>query len=259
MPYLFYLSDLIDLHQCGVRRYVRRGNICSRTAMRRCLRLLEVLKASASAREMPMLGFSRWQLFKGLAAIVCIIGIVSFALIYFIPAPPSKVVMATAFKGASFEYYGKQYRDIFARSNVKLELRETAGGVENVALLQDPNSGVQIAFVTGGVSDGKHAPGILSLGTVYNQPYWLFYSSTEPLDRLSQLKGKRIAVGPDGSGTRLSAEKILGKGGRQFRNGYAVAVHWIGRGQGSERQESRCCVDYWLAGCDGCQILLGKS
>ena len=121
--------------------------------------------------------------------------------------------MATAFKGASFEYYGQQYRDIFARSNVKLELRETAGGVENVALLQDPKSGVQIAFVTGGVSDGKHAPGILSLGTVYNQPYWIFYSSTESLDRLSQLKGKRIAVGPEGSGTRLSAEKILGKGG----------------------------------------------
>jgi TRAP-type uncharacterized transport system substrate-binding protein len=121
--------------------------------------------------------------------------------------------MATAFKGASFEYYGRQYRDIFARSSVKLELLETAGSVENVALLQDPKSGVQITFVTGGVSDGKHAPGILSLGTVYNQPYWIFYSSTEPLDRLSQLKGKRIAVGPEGSGTRLSAEKILGKGG----------------------------------------------
>ena len=157
---------------------------------------------------------SGWSgLFKGLVAVLFIVSIVSLALVYFIPAPPSKVVMATAFKGASFEYYGRQYRDIFARSNVKLELRETAGGVENVALLQDPKSGVQIAFVTGGVSDGKHAPGILSLGTVYNQPYWIFYSSTKPLDRLSQLKGKRIAVGPEGSGTRLSAEKILGKGG----------------------------------------------
>jgi TRAP-type uncharacterized transport system substrate-binding protein len=121
--------------------------------------------------------------------------------------------MATAFKGASFEYYGRQYRDIFARSNVKLELLETAGSVENIALLQDPKSGVQMTFVTGGVSDGKHSPGVLSLGTVYNQPYWIFYSSTELLDRLSQLKGKRIAVGPEGSGTRLSAEKILGKGG----------------------------------------------
>jgi TRAP-type uncharacterized transport system substrate-binding protein len=147
------------------------------------------------------------------AAIVGTVVIVSLALIYFIPAPPSKVVMATAFKGASFDYYGRQYREIFARYNVDLELRETAGAVENVKLLQDPKSGVQIAFVTGGVSDAKHAPDVLSLGTVYSQPFWIFYSSNEPLDRLAQLKGKRIAVGPVGSATRYTAEQILGKGG----------------------------------------------
>jgi TRAP-type uncharacterized transport system substrate-binding protein len=162
-----------------------------------------------------MLGFSRWQLFKALATIVCIVGIVSLVLIYFIPAPPSKVTMATAFKGASFDYYGRQYQEIFARSNVE---RETAGAVENVKLLQDPKFGVQIAFVTGGVSDGKHAPGLLSLGTVYNQPFWIFYSSNEPFDRLSQLKGKRIAVGPVGSGTRYAAEQVLGKGGVNSEN-----------------------------------------
>jgi TRAP-type uncharacterized transport system substrate-binding protein len=139
------------------------------------------------------------------------VGIVSFALIYFFPAPPSKVVMATAFKGSSFEYFGKQYREKFARSNVELELRETAGAVENLAFLQDPKSGIQIAFVTGGVSEGKPAPGVLSLGTVYNQPYWIFYSSTETLDRLSQLKGKRIAAGPAGSGPDAQPNRFLAK------------------------------------------------
>jgi TRAP-type uncharacterized transport system substrate-binding protein len=153
----------------------------------------------------------RWC--RGLAAAACVLGAISLALVYFIPAPPAKVVMATAFKGASFEYYGRQYREIFARYHVDLELRETSGAVENVRLLQDANSGVQIAFVTGGVSDGKRAPGLLSLGTVYNQPFWIFYTGTERLEKLSQLKGKRIAIGPVGSGTRLSGEKILGKGG----------------------------------------------
>ena len=160
-----------------------------------------------------MLGYSRWQLFKGLAAAVAIVGIVSLVLIYFFPAPPSKVTMATAFKGSSFEYYGRQYREIFARSNVDLELRASSGAVENIQLLQDPRSGVQISLMLSGISDGKHAPGLLSLGTVYTNPYWIFYSSNERLDRLSQLKGKRIAIGPEGSGTRASAEQILGKGG----------------------------------------------
>lgn len=76
-----------------------------------------------------MLGYSSWQLFKGLAAAVGIVSIVSLLLIYFFPAPPSKVTMATAFKGSSFEYYGHQYREIFARSNVDLELRATSGAV----------------------------------------------------------------------------------------------------------------------------------
>ncbi|MGB9261316.1 MAG: TAXI family TRAP transporter solute-binding subunit, partial [Pseudolabrys sp.] len=100
-----------------------------------------------------------------------------------------------------------------AKSSRAITLRETAGAVENVKLLQDPKSDVQIAFTTGGVSDAKRAPDVLSLGTVYTQPFWIFYSSNEPLDRLAQLKGKRIAVGPVGSATRFTAEQILGKGG----------------------------------------------
>jgi TRAP transporter TAXI family solute receptor len=160
-----------------------------------------------------MLGYSRWQLFKGLAAAVGVVSIVSLALIYFLPSPPSKVVMATAFKGSAPEYYGRRYREIFARSNIELELRETGGVVENLKLLQDPQSDVQIAFMVAGVSDGKHAPGLLSLGTVFNTPIWIFYSSNESIERLSQLKGKRIAIGPVGSGARAQAEQILGKTG----------------------------------------------
>jgi TRAP-type uncharacterized transport system substrate-binding protein len=165
-----------------------------------------------------MLGFSRWQLFKGLIFAVGTIGVVSLALTYFIPAPPSTVGIATAFRGGSAEYYGRQYREIFARSNIELELHETAGVLESIKLLQDPKSGVQIAIVVGGVSDGEHAPELLSLGTIYNSPFWLFYSSNEPFDRLSQFKGKRIAVGPAGSGARSSAEQILGKGGVNSEN-----------------------------------------
>jgi len=160
-----------------------------------------------------MLGYSRWQLFKGLVAAAGVVSIVSLVLIYFLPSPPSKVVMATAFKGGVYEYYGRQYREVFARFHIELEVRETGGSTENIKLLLDPNSDVEIAFVNGGISDGKHAPGLLSLGTVFNLPYWMFYSSNEPFDRLSQLKGKRIAVGPAGSATRLTAEQILGKGG----------------------------------------------
>jgi TRAP-type uncharacterized transport system substrate-binding protein len=165
-----------------------------------------------------MLGFSRWQLFKVLVFAAGTFGVISLALTYFIPAPPSTVGMAIAFRGGFLEYYGRQYREIFARSNIELELHETNGVLESLEVLEDPKSGVQIAAVVGGVSDGKHVPEVLSLGTISNSPFWLFYSSSEPIDRLSQLKGKRIAAGPAGSGTRSSAEKILGKGGVNSEN-----------------------------------------
>jgi hypothetical protein len=51
----------------------------------------------------------------------------------------------------------------------------------------------------------------LSAGLIFNVPFWIFYPSAESVDDLTQLKGKRIAVGPEGSGARYTAERILGK------------------------------------------------
>lgn len=160
-----------------------------------------------------MLGLSRRTLLRGLIAALCAFGIISLALSYLIPAPPSKVTIGTAFKGASFDYYAQRYREKFANANVTLELRATEGALQNLRLLQDQDSGVQIAFVTGGVSDGVHSQGLLSLGTIDYLPIWIFYTSNQPIERLAQLRSKRIAVGPVGSGTRYTAEKILAKGG----------------------------------------------
>jgi TRAP-type uncharacterized transport system substrate-binding protein len=144
---------------------------------------------------------------------ILIFALVSWGLTYLFPAPPSTVTIATAFKGASFDYFGQRYRERFGLANVNLTLRATEGALENLSLLKDPNSGVDIAFVTGGVSDAEHSPGILSLGTIDYLPIWIFYTSAEPLERLGQLQGRRVAVGPVGSGTRFNAEKILSKAG----------------------------------------------
>jgi NMT1-like family len=152
-----------------------------------------------------------WTLARGLGAILCIVVISCLALEYFVPSPPTRVTIATAFKGSTFDYFGQRYRDRFSRAGVKVDLRETAGVLENLQLLQDPKSGVDIAFATGGVSDGRRAPDVLSMGLIFNDPYWIFHSSTLSLENLSDLRGKRIAVGPEGSGARYAAERVLGK------------------------------------------------
>jgi len=48
------------------------------------------------------------------------------------------------------------------------------------------------------------------MGLIFNVPFWIF-SSGQSLDGPTQLKGKRIAVGPEGSGARYVAERILNR------------------------------------------------
>jgi hypothetical protein len=65
----------------------------------------------------------------------------------------------------------------------------------------------------GGVADAETAPDLLSLGRIDYQVFWLFSSTKENLSDLAQLKAKRIALGPLGSGARLVCERILNKAG----------------------------------------------
>jgi len=156
-----------------------------------------------------MLGLGWSGLLKGLAAIIGILAIASLALVYFFPAPPSTISMAVGFKGGSYGFIAERYKDILARSHVKLELGITAGTLENIKLLQDQKSGVAAGFVQGGVGNGEQVPGLLSLGRINHQIFCIFYRATDVLNDLTELKGKRIAVGPVGTAARLVSEKVL--------------------------------------------------
>ena len=75
--------------------------------------------------------------------------------------------------------------------------------------LADADSGVDVGFIQGGAGSAGEAPGLASLGSLYYEPLWILYRGSAPLDRLSQLKGRRIAVGAEGSGTRKLALQLL--------------------------------------------------
>jgi TRAP transporter TAXI family solute receptor len=151
------------------------------------------------------------NLIAGLAALALVIGAAWLVLEYLVPSPPFRVTIATGRKGTTFDYFGERYQAQFARAGIELNVRETAGALENLKLLQDHNSDVQIAFLTGGISNSSQAPNLRSMGLIFNVPFWIFYPSSQSFEALTQLKGKRIAVGPEGSGARYDAERILGR------------------------------------------------
>jgi len=144
---------------------------------------------------------------------VCILGTSWLVLDYLVPAPPAEFTIATGSPNQTYEAIGKKYREILSRSHVKVDVRNTPGAVDNLKLLNDPKSGIQVGIVQGGVGNSDKAPDLLSLGRVTYQFFWIFYRGTEALDDVRQLKGKRIGLGLEGSGGRVLAEDILKLGG----------------------------------------------
>jgi len=140
------------------------------------------------------------------------------ALQFVQPAPPKKVVMSGGAEGGAYEGYAAQYRDRLAGDGVELELRRSAGSVENLKRLMDENSGVSIGFVQGGIAKAGDDENLMSLAGLYYEPLWVFYRGDAKLDHASRLRGRRIAVGPEGSGTRPLALQVLALAGIDTRN-----------------------------------------
>lgn len=124
------------------------------------------------------------------------------------PAPPRHITMATGSKEGAYYRIGLQYQAILAREGIELELLETAGAEENLALLKQPGGPVDIALLQGGAGSQQAPEGVESLGSLFYEPIWLFWQGKAP-DVTAKLSGKRIAGGIDGSGTRRATEHLL--------------------------------------------------
>ena len=140
------------------------------------------------------------------------------------PAPPERLVMATGPEGGAYRHYGEIYREIFARNGVMLELLATVGSVENLALLEDERSGVQVALVQGGLASTGPGSLIETMGGMFLEPLWVFTRLDPAPARLSDLQGRRLAVGPLRSGTRALAVKLLAGSGVDADNTELLAV-----------------------------------
>jgi hypothetical protein len=103
----------------------------------------------------------------------------------------------------------ERYRKILERQGVTLRILPSQGSLENLKRLSDPNFNADIGFVQGGISSLGDPGKLMSLGSVFYVPVLVFYRSPQPIRRLSELQGKRVAIGREGSGTRVLAETLL--------------------------------------------------
>ncbi len=130
-------------------------------------------------------------------------------------APSRTLVLSSGPEGSSFHRWAKAYQKALTAHGVAVEIRTSAGSLENFERMQDPASGVDIAFVASGLVKDANLTGLVSLGSISTQPIWVYYRAEKPIARLSELQGRRITVGVPGSGTRLLAMTLLQANGIQ--------------------------------------------
>ena len=154
--------------------------------------------------------FSLRDLLASTAPTVLVIA-AACAAAYFIidPAPPREVKLSTGQENSAYENIGKRYAQAMQKHGIKVTLQPGQGSQEN---LQRLNKGAtDIAFVQSGSTNEAEAEraGLMSLGSLFTEPVWLFMREKKAVTHLTQLKGLKINLGPEGSGVPRLLRQVL--------------------------------------------------
>jgi TRAP transporter TAXI family solute receptor len=168
------------------------------------------------------MNFIQKNIYNPLSLGITLLALVSilFATLWIlIPPPPRSIELATGFPTGLYQQFGEKLQSELAQEGVLLKLRTTGGTSDNLALINDPNSEVDFAMVQGGVADVSKYPNLVSIAGVFYEPVWVWYRESSfkneagKLSLLSQLKGKRVSIGSEGSGTLSLASQLLDASG----------------------------------------------
>jgi TRAP-type uncharacterized transport system substrate-binding protein len=124
------------------------------------------------------------------------------------PPCPRRLVIVTGSEDGAYYAFAQRYREILSRDGVTLDVRCTAGSVQNSKLLAGDDD-VSLAIIQGGVAEPEGGAPCESLASLYLEPVWVFYRGDAQLDQLTDLRGKRIAIGRPDSGTQALASLLL--------------------------------------------------
>ncbi|QNA88155.1 ABC transporter substrate-binding protein [Massilia sp. Dwa41.01b] len=129
------------------------------------------------------------------------------------PAPPRIVRLASGQENSAYEAFGARYAKELKSDEIKVVLQPSLGSQENLLRLQRGEA--DIAFVQSGSTSEEQAGqlGLVSLGSLFTEPVWLFLRSEVKATSLTGLRGKRINLGPEGTGVPTLFRQVLAVNG----------------------------------------------
>ncbi len=129
------------------------------------------------------------------------------------PTPPRHVTLGTGQENSAYEELGKQYVAALAKQGIKVTPVRSLGSQENLQRLNQRK--VDIAFVQSGSTEQAEAQrdGLVSLGSLFTEPVWLFLRDGVKVTQLTDLKGLKINLGPEGTGVPKLFRQVLALNG----------------------------------------------
>ena len=137
--------------------------------------------------------------------VITLIGLI-VALRFVEPAPPKTIVFAAGQSGGAYYQTAIAYRDALAAYDIEVEVIETAGSVENISRLSEDSA--DVALIQAGIANADDEVSLRALGAMFFEPLWIFVRADLAADDLGDLRGVRMAIGPEGSGTRALVDRI---------------------------------------------------
>lgn len=131
---------------------------------------------------------------------------------------PKTITISAGPAGSLFNIYARQYQRNLQTKGIEVIIQESSGSLQNLQRLLDPESNVDIGFVQAGITLKDEDEMIMSLGSMFYVPLTIYYHKDLKLEQLAELRGKKISIGEEGSGTYALATALLRANGIGRRN-----------------------------------------
>ena len=162
-------------------------------------------------QKTPMTPQRRWLVAAGAIALLAALGWGLYTVIE--PAFQTRIVITTGADKGIYRGFAERYAPLLKRDGVTLDIRSSSGSVENYQRLKDPTSEYQVGFIQSGTTVPQETDQLQTIAAVSYEPIWVFYRGGTTVNRLAQLRGKRIGVGVPGSGLLEVSQVLLGYSG----------------------------------------------
>ncbi|MCF8171935.1 MAG: ABC transporter substrate-binding protein [Candidatus Methylopumilus sp.] len=142
--------------------------------------------------------------------------------------PPSVLVILAGPTGGYFEKTALLLKkELKEKYNIDVLIKQREDTLNIIKDVNDPRSGVSVGFVAQDIKANAY-PNVTSLGSIVMQPLFIFARADSNIGSLSELRGKRIALSPPNSGTRVIAEDVLNAYGINSLNSTFLPLNLVG-------------------------------